>query len=171
MLIETERLKLRKFSLNDTNFILLLLNEPAFIKNIADKGVRTIEDAKKYLTTGPLKSYEINGFGLWMIERKSDNQPIGISGLINRPTLDDIDIGYAILDKYSGKGYATEATLAAFKYGSHNLGLKRIVAVVKPDNILSIRVLKKIGLRFEKMIRLRKDAEEIKLFSYNAQII
>ena len=93
MIIETDRLQLRQLSLDDAEFILRLLNEPSFIQNIGDRGVRTIDDARGYIVKGPITSYEKFGFGLWMVEIKSPSTPVGICGLLKREVLDDVDIG------------------------------------------------------------------------------
>ena len=163
-ILETGRLTLRQFDLQDGDFILELLNEPSFIQNIADRGVRTVEAARNYLLNGPIASYAKNGFGLYMVESKKTGKPIGMCGLIRRDGLEDVDIGYALLPRFWSKGYAVEAAQAVKEYGGSVLGLKRLVAIVDPANEGSIRVLEKIGLRFEKMVKLSADDIELKLF-------
>ena len=165
IILETERLRLRHLSVDDAEFILVLLNEPSFIRYIGDKGVRSADDARNYLVNGPLQSYEKNGYGLYCVELKADSTPIGISGLVRRDTLPDADVGFAFLPAYWSQGYALESTAAVMRYAREVLGLTRILAITDPDNEPSARLLQKIGLRFEKMIRLADDAEEIRLFS------
>lgn len=155
---------LRQFTLDDAEFIFALLNEPSWIQNIGDRHIRTLDDARAYLLNGPLKSYEKNGFGLWAIVLKETNETIGMGGLIRRDALEDVDIGYALLSRFWSKGYAVEAALAVTAYAKEEVGLKRLVAIVDPANQGSIRVLEKIGLRYEKMIRLSEDDIELKLF-------
>lgn len=162
-ILETERLILRQFTPDDAPFILELVNEPSFIKNIGDRGVRSLEDAKRYIETGPVSSYARNGFGLYLVQLKESGESIGMCGLIKRPTLDDVDIGYAFLPKFWSKGYAVESALAA-KEQAYTLGLKRLVAITDPANDGSIRVLEKIGMTFERMVRLSEDDIELKLF-------
>lgn len=162
--LETERLLLRPFSADDAEFILELVNEPSFIQNIGDRGVRTLENARGYIMNGPVASYAKNGFGLFLVALKESNQSIGMCGLIKRDTLDDVDIGYAFLPKFWGKGYAVEAALAVKAYAKDAIGLKRIVAITDPANEGSIRVLEKIGFRYERMVRLSADDIELKLF-------
>ena len=166
-ILETQRLVLRELTVADTDFILQLLNEPAYIIFIGDRGVRTHQDARKYLQETIIGSYEKNGFGLYLVELIDDATPIGVCGLINRDGLPDVDIGYAFLAEYRGNGYATEAAEAVLKYGKHSVGLKRIVAITAVDNQGSINVLEKIGLRFEKLITLPGDDEEIMLFAWD----
>ena len=163
-ILETERLILRQLTTNDAEFILELVNEPSFIQNIGDRHVRTLEDACAYIINGPVKSYEKNGFGLWAIVLKESNEEIGMCGLIKRDNLEDVDIGYALLPRFWSQGYAVEAARAMKEYARDMVGLKRLVAIVDPANEGSIRVLEKIGLRYEKMIRLSADDIDLKLF-------
>ena len=164
-IIETERLILRELSAEDAEFVLELVNEPAWKKNIGDRGIRTQDAAREYILNGPAASYEKFGFGLWLVELKESGKPIGICGLIKRDTLEDVDIGFAFLERFWSKGYAVESAVAVMDYGRDVIGLKRIVAITVPDNLGSIKVLEKIGMRFEKMIKTAEDAEEIKLFA------
>ena len=163
--LETERLLLRQFSIDDADFILRLLNEPSFIQNIGDRGVRTLEDARSYILRVPIASYERNGFGLYLVILTETGTPIGMCGLIKREALEDVDIGYAFLPEYWSKGYAIEAAMAVKEYARDSIGLRRLVAITDPENLASIRVLEKLGLRFETMIRLSEDDIELKLLA------
>jgi RimJ/RimL family protein N-acetyltransferase len=163
MIIDTPRLVLRCLDLDDAPFYLRLLNEPSFIQHIADKGVRTLDDAREHLRNGPMASYARHGHGLWRVERKDSGTPIGICGLIRRDVLDDVDVGYALLPEFCGQGYAAEATAACIAHGRDVLGLRRIVAVVNGENARSLRLLEKLGFRYERMVRLSPDAREIQL--------
>jgi RimJ/RimL family protein N-acetyltransferase len=166
--LETDRLNLRRLSPDDAEFILELLNDPSFLRFIGDKGVRTLDDAREYILNGPVDMYNRLGFGLYLTELKDNGVPIGICGLIKRDGLEDVDIGFAFLPKFRAKGYAYESAAAVMAYGKTVLGLKRIVAITYPDNYASGRLLEKLGLRFERMIRLSKDAPEIRLFAFDA---
>ncbi|WP_264737385.1 GNAT family N-acetyltransferase [Cytobacillus firmus] len=161
--LETDRLTLRWLTPEDAVFILELLNEPAWIRYIGDKGVRTLEDAKNYIVTGPMQMYSQLGFGLFMVERKEGNTPIGMCGLIKRDTLDNVDIGFAFLSRYQTQGYGFESASAALKYGHDQLDLKRILAITSLENHASSRLLEKIGMKYEGTIIL--DKEELKLFA------
>jgi RimJ/RimL family protein N-acetyltransferase len=165
MILETDRLQLRMLSVDDAEFILRLLNEPSFIQNIGDRGVRTIDDARAYILKGPIASYEKLGFGLWMVETRFDSTPIGMCGLLKRDVLEDVDIGYALLPEFWSQGYALESASAVMSYASERFGLKRVVAVVNSDNQSSIRLLEKMGFKYERMVRLSEGAAEIKLFA------
>ncbi|MGB8981402.1 MAG: GNAT family N-acetyltransferase [Anaerolineales bacterium] len=164
-ILETERLILRQFSLEDASFILELVNDPSFIQNIGDRGVRTLDDARSYIQNGPIASYARNGFGLYLVALKDTGESLGMCGLIKRDGLDDVDIGYAFLPRFWSKGYAIEAAQSVKTYAKDQVGLKRIVAITDPANEGSIRVLEKLGLHFEKMVRLSADDIELKLFA------
>ncbi|HVS80940.1 MAG TPA: GNAT family N-acetyltransferase [Pyrinomonadaceae bacterium] len=165
IILETQRLILRRLSTDDAEFILELLNEPSFLRYIGDKGVRSLDDARQYILNGPVDSYERNGFGLYLVELKENGVPIGISGLVKRDTLPDADIGFAFLPAYWSKGYAVESAASVMNYARDVLGLNRMLAITSPDNEASAKLLGKIGLRFERMIKLSEDGDEVKLFT------
>ena len=165
IVLESDRLRLRWLNTDDAPFIVELLNDPGWLEFIGDKGVRTVEDARNYIEKGPAASYAEFGFGLNLTELKESGTPIGICGLIQRDVLEDVDVGFAILPQYRGQGYAREATAAVIAHGHTAFGLTRIVAITTPDNINSIRVLEKVGLRFERRIRLSADDIELNLYS------
>ncbi|MBS4188989.1 GNAT family N-acetyltransferase [Bacillus sp. FJAT-49705] len=167
-ILETERLILRLQTTDDAAFILELLNDPSWLQFIGDRGVRTLEDAQAYILNGAVRSYEQFGFCFYLVERKEDHVPIGICGLVKRDTLEDVDLGYAFLPKYWGKGYAYEAASAVMAYGKDTLGLNRIVAITAQDNHTSAKLLEKVGLQFERLIQLPNDSEELKLFAFEA---
>ena len=164
--LETERLNLRPLNEGDAAFVVELLNDPSFLRYIGDKGVRTNEDAVRYILEGPVESYARHGFGLWLVELKdSAATPTGICGLVKRDALPDADIGYAFLPHFRSRGYAYEAAAAVMSYASGALGLRRVLAITNPDNAGSIKVLEKIGLKFERLTRLSDDAPEVMLFA------
>ena len=167
-ILETERLMLRRLAAGDAAFILELLNEPAFLENIGDRGARTLADARRYIAKGPVASYRKFGFGLYLVELKDSGAPIGICGLLKRESLDDVDIGFAFLRKYWSQGYARESAAAVMHYGWTTLRLQRIVAITKPNNHASITLLEKLGLRFEKTVALPDHGGENKLFAARA---
>ncbi len=162
--LETQRLVLRRLSADDAEFILALLNEPSFLRYIGDKGVRNIADAVRYIQTGPVASYERFGFGSYLVQLKESGVPIGMCGLLKRDTLPNVDIGFAFLPSFWSQGYAFEAAAAVMTYGRDVLRLRRIVAITSPDNEASSRLLEKLGLRFERLIKLAEDQTQVKLF-------
>lgn len=168
MILETERLILRRLTTDDAPFMLALLNEPGFLEGIGDKGVRTLEDARAYLVDGPIASYAQHGFGLWHVATKHDNVAVGTCGLLKRDHFDDADIGYAFLAAFGGKGYALEAAAAVLDYSRTQFGLARVIAVVNDGNTRSIRLLDKLGFRFERMVRMPGEEREIRLLARDA---
>lgn len=165
MILETDRLQLCKITPNDVEFIFELLNTPTWLQYIGDKGIKTLADARDYIITGPMASYNKHDFGLWLVKLKQEQIPIGMCGLIKRDYLENVDIGFALLPQYTGKGYAYEAAKATLDYAQTNLALKKIVAFTNTDNEHSISLLKKIGLSFDKMITIPNDSKELMLFS------
>jgi RimJ/RimL family protein N-acetyltransferase len=163
-IIETERLTLRRLSPDDAGFIVELLNQPSFLRYIGDKEVRNNADAVRYIKNGPIASYERFGFGLYLVELKETEVSIGICGLLKRESLPDVDVGFAFLPDYWSLGYAFESAAAVMTYGREVLGLRRIVAITSLDNDASIRLLEKLGLRFERLIKLSEDQSEVRLF-------
>ncbi|WP_460821101.1 GNAT family N-acetyltransferase [Lysobacter olei] len=167
MPITTERLRLRPITLDDAPFILDLVNQPSWLENIGDKGVRNLDDARDYIRKGPLEMYARHGFGLYCVERDADGAVMGLCGLIKRDTLDDVDIGYALLPQYWGHGYAREAARATLEHGQREHRLQRVVAITSPGNASSARLLESLGFRFERMLPLTRD-DEVKLFAWSA---
>ena len=167
-ILETERLSLRHLSADDAEFVLELLNEPSFIRYIGDKGVRNLDDARRYIADGPVKSYELNGFGLNLVQLKANKTPIGICGVLKRDTLPDPDIGFAFLPPFWNQGYAFESAAAVMAHARETLGLDRVLAITSPDNEASEKLLGKIGLRFQRLMSLAKDTPAVKLFATEA---
>jgi len=162
--LETERLQLRRLVGDDAPFIFDLLNQPSWLRYIGDKGIRTLDDARNYIVNGPMAMYERNGFGLYLTVLKEGGAPIGLCGLIKRDTLDDVDIGFAFHPDYWNRGYALEAAAAVLAHGLRDFNLPRVVAIASPDNDSSIRLLEKIGLRFQRRLQLTPDSTEVSYF-------
>ncbi len=167
MILKTKQLRLREFELGDAEFILELLNSPGWLEFIGNKNVNNLDDARKYIEDRTMRSYRKHGFGLSMVELKAQALPIGMCGLVKRDTLDDVDIGFAMLPEFAGKGYGYEIASATLGYAKDELGLKRIVAITVDYNKASIALLQKIGLKYEKTINIPNDDEELLLFGVN----
>jgi len=162
---ETGRLVLRRLTVDDSPFILRLLNEPSFLEHIGDRGVRSLADAKQYILSGPVASYDRFGFGLFLVELKDGRTPIGICGLLKREALDDVDIGFAFVPESWAKGYAFESASATLDYARDTHHLKRVVAITSRENVASINLLVKLGFYFDRMVLMPGDKEEVKLFA------
>ncbi len=164
-IIKTERLLINRITLDDAAYILALMNDKDWISNIGDRGISSIEDAEKYIRSKFLKTYEESKFGFYSLILQHSKEFIGIAGLVDRKGIDHVDIGYGLLPSYRGIGYAFEASQAIYDYGYKVLKLEKIVAIVNPDNPSSIQLLSKLGLKFEKMVRLPGEEKDIMLFS------
>ncbi len=162
--LETERLRLRLLCEDDAEFILALLNEPAFLEHVGDRNLRTPADARQYIINGPAATYAQHGLGVFLVELRTTSVPVGICGLIKRDWLDDVDIGYSFLERFWSQGYAYESASAVLRYGREVLALPRIVAITSPRNASSIRLLEKLGLRFDRMMTL-PSGKESKVFT------
>jgi RimJ/RimL family protein N-acetyltransferase len=166
---ETPRLRLRHLTPDDAPFMLELLNEPSFIANVADRGVRTVDDARTYITDGPIASYSRHGFGLFLVELADTGTAIGICGLLKRDHLDAPDVGFAFLPAYWSKGYARESAGAVMQLGRQTFGLERIVAITAAHNVSSMRVLESLGLRRVGHVAGGPDGDESVLFAHDGR--
>eukprot|EP00698_Gefionella_okellyi_P005990 TRINITY_DN15435_c0_g1_i1.p1 TRINITY_DN15435_c0_g1~~TRINITY_DN15435_c0_g1_i1.p1 ORF type:complete len:170 (-),score=20.13 TRINITY_DN15435_c0_g1_i1:57-566(-) len=162
---DSPRLRIRQLTLADAPFIQRLVTQASWLKYIGDRNVHNQQDAERYITDGPLAMYTKHGFGLWIVERKSDSTALGMAGLLKRDTLADIDIGYALLDEYLGQGYATEAVGAVLIYARDIVGLRRIVAITTPDNDRSMQLLLRSGFTREGTVE--QHGEVLNLFAIN----
>lgn len=162
---ETSRLFISKITLKDSRFFLELVNTPHWLKYIGDRKIKTVKDAKGYLRNVTLKSFTDFGFGFYKLQIKDTNKTIGICGLVKRKQLDDVEIGFALLPEYEGKGFGYEASLSVLELAKETFGLKKITAITLPTNISSIKLLEKLGLTFEKKVKPFEDDEELLLFA------
>lgn len=166
MITETERLIISKVTLKDAPFFLELMNTPSWLKYIGDRNIKSTKDAEENLKNGILKSYTDNGFGFYKVLLKSENnKPIGISGLVKREQLDDVDIGFGFLPDYEGKGFGFESSVEIIKLAKSKFNLKRVVAITNPDNQNSIKLLEKLGLTFKKRVNPFDEDKELLLFA------
>jgi len=163
--LETPRLVLRRVTLEDADLMLAIWNDPAFVRFVGDRGIRTLDEAKDAMTEGVLRLYEQFGYGPYCLIRKADRERIGICGLFRRDVLEDPDIGFALLPPYCGSGLASEAARAVVAHARDDLGIGTLAAIVSPDNIASIALIEKLGLSFERGITMPGDNDEISLYS------
>ena len=168
-ILETERLILRRFTLDDTAFIIELLNTEGWIKYIGEKNVRTTDQAREYLENGPLKSYRNNVFGLALVELKEDHVPIGMCGLIDREYLDHLDVGFALLPNHTGHGYGFEIVKKTVEHALGELKQEKLFAITLPQNYSSIKLLAKIGFIFDRNVISPDTNEELNLYSIDPE--
>ncbi len=163
--LKTPRLTLRPLEATDAPFTLALLNDPDYLRYIGDKGARDLDAARRYIEQGPQRMYAEHGLGLLAVELQSNGAPIGMCGLIRRPVLADVDLGFALLAQYRSLGYALEASRAVLEHGRRSLGLRRVVAIVVPHNLDSIVLLGRLGMERVESIRLPGDTAELDLYA------
>lgn len=164
LVCETSRLIIRHFTIDDAAFIYRLLNTPIWLTYIGDRHIRGLSDARNYLVNGPLVSYDRYGFGLYCVALREDKTPVGMTGLIKRNGLEEVDIGFAFLPEYTGQGYAYEAASAVKDYALTTLKLPRVAAITTEKNQQAISLLNKIGLHHEKMVQLPGSDTEFMYF-------
>ncbi|WP_296545687.1 GNAT family N-acetyltransferase [Phenylobacterium sp.] len=165
VILHTPRLTLDELETDrDADFILALLNEPGFLENIGDRGVRDLAGARRYIEEGPRASYAGYGYGLWRATERDGGRPVGLCGVLKRDGLKDPNLGYAFLASVWGRGYASEAARACLDHARRALRLGRIVAITTPGNTASQAVLKKIGLKAAGVVRRAGNDEESAYF-------
>ncbi len=162
--LNTERLTLRQFTLDDAAVVLELLNEPSFKKFVGDKGVRTLDDARAYLEKGPLESYVSNGYGVYLTLDTLAELPVGMCGLFKRENLELPDIGFAFFAHSCGKGYARESAGAMIDYARKTLDLPMVCAIANTDNIRSISLLKKLGFLYKYPYRMPNEVVDLNYY-------
>ncbi len=165
-LIYTERLTLHLLRDDDGDAaaMLELLNEPGFHRYIGDRGIRTLEQARECIRIGPMVSYERHGYGMYAVQRRSDGAWLGNAGLVHRAALPHPDLGYALLERHAGQGYALEAARAVLGYARGTLGLGDLCAIVTPGNARSIALLHKLGFCANGTVCLPGKDETLLLF-------
>ncbi|MDN4165072.1 GNAT family N-acetyltransferase [Cytophagales bacterium LB-30] len=164
-IFETERLYVRRLIPQDAPFIIQLLNSPGWLRFIGDRQVKDETQALAYLQNGPFKSYQERGYGLLLVLRSSDNQPIGMCGLLKRPALSMPDIGFAFLPEYMGLGYAHEAAEATLAHAHKEWKVPQVAAITLPENEHSVRLLKKLGLQYQSEFSFPDSQEVLHLYA------
>ena len=165
MIAQTPRLRLRELTIDDADFVLKLVNEPSFLTNIGDKGVRSLDDAREFILNGPWTGQQKPGYGQFLVELKESGDPIGVCGLLFRESLDVTDVGFAFLPDHWKRGFAYEAASAVMIYGRKELKIGKIVGLTSDDNPASIRVLEKLGMEFERVVKMSDDDPGTVLYS------
>jgi len=140
------------------------MNEPSYIDNIGDRGVRVVADAIHYIEKKYVASYACHGFGLYLVELKEASCPIGICGLVKRDTLDCPDLGFAFLQRFWSRGFAAEAASATLDYARRKLNLRCVYGIVTPKNARSIRLLERLGFRHVRSLKVPGQALETNLY-------
>lgn len=164
VVMETARLRLREIELEDAPFIHELMNEPPWIRFIGDRGIRSPAEARAYIGSRLRPHYSEHGFGFWLAELLEDETPIGICGLFKRPALEFVDLGFALSERYWGKGYAREAAEATIDFAREQAGLDTLAAIAQPDNERSVDLLARLGFEDGGWVRLEGEDLDLRLF-------
>ena len=165
LIAETDRLRIRKLTTDDADFILRLVNEPSFLENIGDKGVRDLEDAKRFILEGPWAQHGHRGYGQFALELKEDGSVVGVGGLLFREKLDISDLGVAVLPEHWRQGFGYEAALAIMEYGRTELGIDTICGLTSEHNHASIKALEKLGMSYRETVAMSDDDPGTLLYS------
>ncbi len=165
---ETQRLIIKPTSLEDAPFIYELVNTPKWLKFIGDRDIKSLDDAKEYIINSMLPQLAKLGFSNYTVIRKSDKAKIGTCGLYDREGLEGIDIGFAFLPQYEKNGYAFESCTKLKEIGLNEFGITTLNAITTPDNTSSQRLLEKLGLQFDKIVKIANDKEELFLYTLNS---
>jgi RimJ/RimL family protein N-acetyltransferase len=150
-IIETDRLILREFSINDYKDVYEFSSNKDVQRYTGDKIIRSLDDAKELIKNVWYADYKKYGYGRWAAIYKPENKIIGFAGLKYLPEFNETDIGFRFLPEYWGKGLATEVSKEILKYGFEKLSLDKIIGIAIAENIGSCKVLEKIGLIFYKI--------------------
>lgn len=164
LISQASRIELRWLDLSDAAFIVDLVNQPGWLRFIGDRGVHTLEDAAVFLQDGPFAMYQNFGFGHYMVQRREDNERLGLCGLIKRANLPDVDLGFAISAPFQGLGYANEAADAVIRYARETLELARLLAITNPDNEISGKLLTKLGFHEDGTVQMLPESIPLKRF-------
>ena len=167
--LRTERLLIRPANTEDARFMLELLNSPGWIKYIGDRNVSNIDLAKTYIQERLIRSYQQNGHGLMVVEDHSKN-PLGLCGLLKRSYLEAPDLGFAILPQHEGQGYMYESSKAIIQEGISKLGLKEVYATTLKSNQRSQRLLRNLGFKYQRNMRIGTLDQEVQLFALATEI-
>ncbi len=150
----TERLVLREFVRQDKEFIYEMLNTEEWKRFIGDRNISSLKDAENFITDRLVPHYRKNGFGFYAMLSKAHNKVIGMVGLIKRDGLEYVDLGFAVLPKFTKNGFAYEGSLSCMEFAKHALKLDKLAAIANTDNQASIQLLSKLGFTYVKQLTL-----------------
>jgi len=162
-ILSTDRVYLAEWELSDAPFILKLVNTEAWLKHIGDRKVHNLEDAEAYVKKLRLP-YGSYGYGFYALRLKDSDELIGMCGITKRMGLNYPDLGFALMPDHEGEGYMYEISKALLKHAFVKLGLSKIVAITTDQNTRSKKLLERLGLKYEKDVKLPKDSEMVQLY-------
>ena len=150
LIVETDRLLIREFVEQDAEEFYAFNSDPEVMRYTGEALSENVEQVRQMIRAYP--DYRMHGFGRWAVVYKPDHRIVGFNGLKYLEELDEVDLGYRFRTDYWGRGIATESSRAIVRYGFERLGLEQIIGLVLPENLRSIRVLEKIGMRYDRVI-------------------
>lgn len=163
-----ERVYLREVSLDDAPFMYDLMNQQAWIEFIGDRDITSLDKAKDHIESGPMLSYRVHGFGLYLVIIKGNDKPVGACGLLKRTYLDAPDLGFAISERYYRQGFGYEAATLVLKAAKTLTNADLIYASVNKANVGSCNLLKKLGFNLYPLAALKSlgsEADNLLLFA------
>jgi RimJ/RimL family protein N-acetyltransferase len=163
--MQTERLFLRPFTPDDAEAYWPLVSLPEVLRYTGEQAQASLDDVRRTLLSRPIRDYSVHGFGRMACIEKCSGRLVGFSGLKYLEDLQEVDVGYRFLPDCWGKGYATESAKVLMQQGILEHGITRIIGLVQPENLASVRVLSKLGLTFERKIRPSGSASELELYA------
>lgn len=169
-MLKSDRLNLREATKSDSDFILELINQPAWKKYISKHSIKTQEQACTYIEEKLIVMYREHGFGMWVVESTNETSPVGLCGLLKRDSLKFIDLGFGFLPKYWGKGFATEASALCLHYAFERLNTPKVLAITVPCNDRSIRLLENLRFSYKEEYFHPGSSEVLSLYEVDHQV-
>ena len=163
--LQTERLELRPFTLDDASAYWPLVSNPDVLRHTGESPLKSLTEVRELIASRPLRDYVTYGYGRLACIEKATGELVGFCGLKYLEDLRETDIGYRFLPRCWGVGHATESATAVIRHGTDVLGLKRIIGLVEPGNTGSIRVLEKLGLELESRVTLADHPVELLVYA------
>jgi ribosomal-protein-alanine N-acetyltransferase len=160
----SQRLDFNLFRLKDAAFLLDLMNQPEYYQGIADRGVRTLEQATQYIHDKIADRYQENGYGMYLLSLRKERVPIGLAGIFNRAGSDIAELGYAISHLHHKMGYASEAAQHLVDFAKNHLNLSMLGAVVNRNNPPSARILEKCGFQYKEERILQNTTDKLQYY-------
>lgn len=170
-MLQTKHFNLREASESDADFILKLINQPAWKQYISNHSIETLSQARKYISSKLTPMYDELGLGLWIVESIHDKLPVGLCGLIKRESLKHIDLGFGFLPQYWGKGFAYETSIQCLRHAFENLNRPTVYAITVPSNKRSVKLLERLGFHYKENYSHPNSSEVLSLFEINQDSI
>jgi [ribosomal protein S5]-alanine N-acetyltransferase len=143
--LDTPRLVLRSVVLTDAPFFVRLLNEPSWLQNIGDRGVKSKAAAEHYIRNTLWIQYRASGYGMYVLQLRATALPVGICGLVKRDFLPAPDLGFALLPEHVGQGLASQAAHRLLQHLAAARLAGVLYAITRCENQRAVRLLERLG--------------------------